>query len=95
MTAAVDPQPAWRALVEAASAPYRAADRFAWRFARRKLGGDPVFRHVLERGLIKPDSRLLDIGCGQGLLASLLNACGVAARSDASRPLTAAPCVPA
>ena len=81
MTAAVDPKPAWRALVEAASAPYRAADKFAWHFARGKLGGDPVFRHVLERGLIKPDSRVLDIGCGQGLLASLLHACGVAARA--------------
>jgi SAM-dependent methyltransferase len=81
MTAAIDPQPAWRALVEAASAPYRAADKFAWHFARGKLSGDPVFRHVLERGLIKPDSRVLDIGCGQGLLASLLHACGVAARA--------------
>ena len=47
MTAAIDPQPAWRALVEAASAQYRAADKFAWHFARGKLGGDPVFRHVL------------------------------------------------
>jgi SAM-dependent methyltransferase len=81
MTAAARPAPAWRALVEAASAPYRAADKFAWHFARGKLGGDPVFRHVLERGLIKPDSRVLDIGCGQGLLASLLHACGVAARA--------------
>ena len=81
MTAAVDATSAWRALVEAASAPYRAADKFAWHFARGKLGGDPVFRHVLERGLIKPDSRVLDVGCGQGLLASLLHACGVAARA--------------
>ena len=75
-----DPALAWRALVEAASAPYRAADKFAWHFARGKLGGDPVFRHVLERGLIKPDSRVLDIGCGQGLLASLLAAAAQAAR---------------
>lgn len=81
MTAAVEAKPAWHALVEAASAPYRAADTFAWRFARGKLSGDPVFRHVLEHGLIKPDSRVLDIGCGQGLLASLLQACGVAVRA--------------
>jgi len=34
-----------------------------------------VFRHVVEQGLIPPRARVLDIGCGQGLLASLLHAC--------------------
>ncbi len=63
---------AWRALVDAASAPYRRAGRFAWHFARGKLTRDPVFRHLLSNGLIAPRSRVLDIGCGQGLLASLL-----------------------
>ena len=62
----------WPALLDAASAPYRRVGRFAWRFARGKLGMDPVFRHLLERGLITPGARVLDIGCGQGLLASLL-----------------------
>ena len=62
----------WPALLDAASAPYRSAGRFAWRFARGKLGIDPVFRHLLQRGLIAPHARVLDIGCGQGLLASLL-----------------------
>ena len=63
---------AWPAIVEAASAPYRSAGRFAWHFARGKLGRDPVFRHVLSQGLIAPRAQVLDIGCGQGLLASLL-----------------------
>ena len=80
MTAEVDPKHAFRALVEAANAPYRAADRFAFHFARGKLSGDPVFRHLLERGLIAPRAKVLDIGCGQGLLASLLHAAGNAAR---------------
>jgi SAM-dependent methyltransferase len=71
---------AWRALLEAATRPYREAGGYAWRFARGKLGGDPVFRHVLEQGLIAPYARVLDIGCGQGLLASLLRAAGDAAR---------------
>ena len=62
----------WPALLNAASAPYREAGRFSWRFARGKLGLDPVFRHLLREGLIKPNARVLDIGCGQGLLASLL-----------------------
>ena len=42
----------WPLLIDAASAPYRRAGRFAWHFARGKLGMDPVFRHVLSRGLI-------------------------------------------
>lgn len=68
--------PAWRRLLDRASAPYRSAGRFAWHFARGKLGMDPVFRHVLGAGLIPPHARVLDIGCGQGLLASLLQSCG-------------------
>jgi SAM-dependent methyltransferase len=59
-------------LIDAASAPYRSAGRFAWHFARGKLGGDPVFVGILEHGLIKEQARILDIGCGQGLLASWL-----------------------
>jgi len=66
----------WRSLVDEASEPYRRAGRFAWHFARGKLGMDPVFRHLLEQGLIPQQARVLDIGCGQGLLASLLRACG-------------------
>jgi len=71
---------AWRRLRAAASAPYRDAGRFAWHFARGKLGFDPVFRHVLQHGLLAAGGRVLDIGCGQGLLASLLLAAG---RADA------------
>jgi SAM-dependent methyltransferase len=61
---------------EAAAAPYRAAGRFAWHFARGKLRRDPVFRHLLEAGLIADGAQLLDLGCGQGLLAALLRAAG-------------------
>lgn len=64
----------WPSLRDTASAPYRKAGFFAWRFARGKLGMDPVFRHMLRHGLIAPRARVLDIGCGQGLLASLLKA---------------------
>jgi cyclopropane fatty-acyl-phospholipid synthase-like methyltransferase len=70
----------WRALVADASAPYRRSGRFAWHFARGKLRWDPVFPHLLARGVIAPGTRVLDIGCGQGLLASLLTAATHTAR---------------
>ena len=74
-SAALRPDAAWRALHEAATAPYRQAGNFAWHFARGKLGRDPVFRGLIERGLIGAQrARVLDIGCGQGLFASLLDA---------------------
>lgn len=60
------------ALLDRACAPYRPAGQFAWRFARGKLGGDPAFRALLERGLIPDNARVLDLGCGQGLLAAWL-----------------------
>jgi hypothetical protein len=44
------PAAAWRLLHESACAPYRRSGRFAWHFARGKLGRDPVFRGMLERG---------------------------------------------
>lgn len=63
-------------LSEAASEPYRPAGRFAWQFARGKLLGDPVFRYLLQARLIPEGARVLDLGCGQGLLAGLLAAAG-------------------
>jgi SAM-dependent methyltransferase len=66
---------AWDTLHEQASARYRNGGRFAWHFARGKLGRDPVFRALLGAGLLPPGARVLDIGCGQALLASLLAAC--------------------
>ncbi len=66
---------AWRQLHEVATAPYKKAGNFAWHFARGKLGRDPVFRGLIERGLIgERRRRVVDIGCGQGLFASLLSA---------------------
>jgi SAM-dependent methyltransferase len=75
------PQAAWLRLHHLASERYRRGGRFAWHFARGKLGRDPVFRELLERGRIPARARVLDIGCGQGLLASLLAACDQLAAS--------------
>lgn len=60
------------ALVAKASAPYRAADLYAYFVARGKLRGDPAFATILERGLLSRSKHILDLGCGQGLLASWL-----------------------
>jgi SAM-dependent methyltransferase len=62
------------AIIDRASEPYRGAGAFAYKFARGKLRGDPVFRALLERGLLLGRSRILDLGCGQGLLAAWLEA---------------------
>jgi cyclopropane fatty-acyl-phospholipid synthase-like methyltransferase len=63
-------------LVGSASEPYRACSRFAYRFARAKLTQDPVFSAILTRGLLTDRERILDLGCGQGLLAACLLASG-------------------
>jgi SAM-dependent methyltransferase len=72
-----EPAAAWRQLVAAASAPYRPSSRWAYHWARGKLTRDPVFRGLLERGDLTGQRplRVLDIGCGQGLIAALLQAC--------------------
>jgi SAM-dependent methyltransferase len=61
-----------RQLLDAAAARFRPAGRFAYHFARGKLSGDPAFGCIVHQGWIRPGSRVLDLGCGQGLLASLL-----------------------
>jgi SAM-dependent methyltransferase len=62
------------ALIDTASASYRAAGRFAYHFARGKLRGDPAFASILALGLLADHARILDLGCGQGLLAAWLAA---------------------
>jgi predicted TPR repeat methyltransferase len=72
-------------LFDSAVAPYVPAGKFAMHFARGKLSGDPVFREILQRGLIASDTHLVDIGCGQGLLSAWLLAAGNMS-SDADWP---------
>jgi SAM-dependent methyltransferase len=61
-------------LIEGACEPYRNAGRFAYHFARGKLSADPVYRAILERGMLLGRGHILDLGCGQGLLAAWLRA---------------------
>jgi SAM-dependent methyltransferase len=64
----------FRALAKQAAVRYPARDRTARHFAYGKLTGDPVFHHLLAHGLIPEGSRVLDLGCGQGVLGALLQA---------------------
>ncbi len=73
----------WRALSSRAAAGYGPGWYFARRFAVGKLNWDPVFRALLESGAIAPRARVLDIGCGQALLACLLGACDDTASAHA------------
>lgn len=57
-------------LLEAACQPYRIAGNFQYRWARGKLGGDPVFTGLLDQGTFNQSTRVLDLGCGRGLLAA-------------------------
>ncbi len=61
-------------LIADAAAHYRPAGRFAYHFARGKLRGDPLFTTLLRLGAIPDAGRLVDLGCGQGLLGAWLAA---------------------
>lgn len=68
------PEPWQAAIVEAAARRYRPHGRSAYYFARGKLGADPVYFGILQRGLVPDGGRVLDLGCGLLLLAPLLEA---------------------
>jgi SAM-dependent methyltransferase len=53
-------------LLDEASEPFRQSGRFAYHFARGKLAQDPIFRELLQRGVLAPGGDFLDLGCGQG-----------------------------
>jgi SAM-dependent methyltransferase len=62
----------YRSLVNAAARMYFCAGLYPYFFARGKLGHDPVFPALLCRGLLPHRARILDLGCGQGVLGALL-----------------------
>ena len=65
-------QHAFRSLSRITANSYRKCGRYAYYFALGKLRLDPVFRTVLGAGLIASGTRVLDLGCGAGLLLSVL-----------------------
>ncbi|MDB5815722.1 MAG: putative S-adenosyl-L-methionine-dependent methyltransferase [Rhodocyclales bacterium] len=80
------------ALAAHAAARYEPAGRMAYKWAQGKLGGDPLFMGVLRHGLIRDGESVLDLGCGQGLLAAwLLDACAQHAQGNWYEELPAPP----
>lgn len=65
-----------RGLLVKACERFRRADRFAYHYARGKLGGDAIFAELLRSGLLTDAQRILDLGSGQGSLFALLLAAG-------------------
>mgnify|MGYP006198485163 CR=1 FL=1 len=61
-----------QALVNEASQTFRPSGRFAYHYARGKLGYDTIFHEMLRRGLLPEGGQYLDLGCGQGSLFAWL-----------------------
>jgi len=76
-------QPEINALIEETAFRYLETGLFNCEFVRGKLRHDPVYFHLLRRGALPTESRLLDLGCGRGILFSLL----LTARAQAERGL--------
>ena len=62
---------AFRTAAQEAASRYPGRDRFARHFAYNKLTRDPVFARLYNGGFIRDGMRVLDLGCGQGLVGSL------------------------
>ena len=57
-------------LLELACEPYRPTGRFNYHWARGKLSGDPIFEALVTQSIFPHGARVLDLGCGRGLLAA-------------------------
>jgi len=59
-------------LLDCATAPYRPTGTFNYHWARGKLKYDPIFAALVKRAVFPDGARIIDLGCGRGLLAAWL-----------------------
>jgi uncharacterized protein (DUF2062 family)/trans-aconitate methyltransferase len=69
--------PELEALLEEAACPYLKPGIFHWEFVRGKLRHDPIYFDLLRRGFLPSEGRLLDLGCGRGIVCALVLAAQV------------------
>jgi len=60
------------ALREETARRYLDTGMLQWEFVRGKLRYDPLYFNLLRRGFLPSGGRLLDLGCGRGIVFSLL-----------------------
>jgi uncharacterized protein (DUF2062 family) len=61
-----------RRLIDTIARRYRNADLFDWEFVQAKLKRDPLYFGLLKADLLPRAGRVLDLGCGRGILLALL-----------------------
>lgn len=59
-----------RQLLAAATRPYKPVGPIHHYWARGKLSGDPIFAALIDDAIFPDQARVLDLGCGRGLLAA-------------------------
>jgi len=64
--------PAWVRLADDAARRYLESGVSHWEFVRAKLRHDPMYHQILGTGFLPDDGLLLDLGCGRGIVLSLL-----------------------
>jgi uncharacterized protein (DUF2062 family) len=69
-------EPRVTALIEEAARRYAQAGPFSWEFVRGKLRYDPVYLSLLRSGSLPQEGVLCDLGCGRGIVLSLLATAG-------------------
>lgn len=61
-------------LIDCAAERYLNVGLTPWEFAHGKLRFDPIYLDVLKAGVLPHEGTIVDLGCGQGLMLSLLAA---------------------
>jgi trans-aconitate methyltransferase len=62
-------------LIEETARRYLDSGFTHWEFVRGKLRLDPVYLELLAKGTLAREGRLLDLGCGRGILIALIDTC--------------------